>query len=156
MQWHYYFTLFSLSMIKFLFAPFGGPGLKLNFLETYISCVSGAIVSAIIFYFSSEYFLKRAHLKRKALIAESIKTGIPLKFKRKFTFFNKLIVKIKHRLGIIGLSMYAPLFLSVPIGSIIAAKFYGKDKRTFLFILMGIFVNGLVTTGLAYGIANFF
>ncbi len=156
MQWHYYFTLFSLSMIKFLFAPFGGPGLKLNFLETYVSCVAGAIVCAFIFYFSSEYFLKKAHLKRKALIAESIKTGVPLKFKRKFTFFNKLIVRIKHRLGIIGISMYAPLFLSVPIGSIIAAKFYGKDKRTFPFILMGIVINGGITTGMAYGIAYLF
>jgi hypothetical protein len=58
------------------------------------------------------------------------------------------------RLGIVGISFYAPFFLSVPIGSIISAKFFGKDKRTFPLIVLGIGVNGLITTGLAYFIFN--
>ena len=63
---------------------------------------------------------------------------------------NKFIVRIKRRFGIFGISMYAPLILSVPIGSIITAKFYGKDKRTFPLIVVGIIINGALTTGLAY------
>ena len=43
-------------MIKFLFTPFGGPAAKLTFLEAYLVCVAGAIFSAAIFYFMSEYF----------------------------------------------------------------------------------------------------
>jgi hypothetical protein len=60
MHWHFYFSLFGLSMIKFMFAPFGGPAMKLNFLETYLSCVAGAFLAAFIFYFSSEFFMIRA------------------------------------------------------------------------------------------------
>jgi hypothetical protein len=112
--------------------------------------VSGALFSATIFYFSSEFFMIRAHKKRKELVRISIETGIPLKPKRKFTGMNKFIVRIKRRLGIIGVSMYAPLFLSVPIGTIIAAKFYGKEKRTFPLIVAGTFINGGITTGIAY------
>ena len=156
MAWHFYFTLFGLSMIKFMFAPFAGPGLKLNFLETYISCISGAAVAAFIFYFSSEFFLIRAHKKRKAELHASITNGTPLKFKRKFTRFNKLIVKLKRNLGIYGIAFYAPLFLSVPVGSIVTAKFYGKEKRTFPLILLGICINGAITTGIAYIIESFF
>lgn len=156
MPWHFYFTLFTLSMIKFLFAPFGGPAMKLNFLETYLSCISGAFVAAFIFYFSSEFFMIRAHKKRQALLHASITNGTPLKYKPKFTRFNKLIVRLKRRLGIYGIAFYAPLFLSVPVGSIVTAKFYGKEKRTFPLILLGICINGAITTTLSYIIYNFF
>ena len=151
-----YIGFFCFSMIKFLVTPFGGPKAELEFEETYILCVAGAISSAAIFYFSSEYFLKKAHKKRKELIRKSIETGIPLKHKKKFTKANKLIVRIKHRLGIVGVAFYAPLFLSIPLGTIITAKFYGKEKRTFPLIILGIAINGLILTGSAYLIAYFF
>ncbi len=156
MLWGKYIGFFGFSMIKFLFTPFGGPKAGLSFVETYIVCVAGALLSAAIFFFSSEYFLKRAHKKRKELILKSIETGIPLKQKKKFTKTNKLIVRIKHKLGIIGVAFYAPLFLSIPIGTIITAKFYGKEKRTFPLIILGIGINGVITTGIAYIIADFF
>lgn len=156
MKWHLYISFFGFSTIKFLFTPFGGPGAKLTFLETYVSCVAGGIFSATIFFFASEYFMIRAHKKRKEMIRKFKEEGIPMKQKKKFTRMNKLIVWIKFRFGIIGVSMYAPLFLSVPIGSIIAAKFYGKDKRTFPLILLGMGVNGGITTGIAYGIGSLF
>ena len=73
-----------------------------------------------------------------------------MKAKKKFTRFNKFIVKLKRRFGIYGIAFYAPLFLSVPLGSIVTAKFYGKEKRTFPLILIGICMNGAITTGLAY------
>lgn len=156
MHWHLYLTFFGFSTIKFLFTPFGGPAAGLSFIETYVSCVSGGLFSAFIFYFSSEFFMIRAHKKRQELIRKSIETGIPLKPKKKFTGMNKFIVRIKRRLGIIGVTMYAPLFLSVPIGTIIAAKFYGKEKRTFPLIAVGMFVNGAITTGIAFLVQLFF
>lgn len=156
MLWGKYIGFFGFSMIKFLFTPFGGPKAGLSFVETYIVCVAGALLSAAIFFFSSEYFLKRAHKKRKELILKSLETGIPLKQKKRFTKTNKLIVRIKHKLGIIGVAFYAPLFLSIPIGTIITAKFYGKEKRTFPLIILGIGINGVITTGIAYIIADFF
>ena len=156
MLWGKYIGFFGFSMIKFLFTPFGGPKAGLSFIETYVVCVAGAVVSAAIFYFSSEFFLIRAHKKRKELLLQSIESGIPLKQKKKFTKTNKLIVRIKHKLGIIGVAFYAPLFLSIPIGTIITAKFYGKEKRTFPLIILGIGINGILTTGTAYIIADFF
>jgi hypothetical protein len=153
MNWGAYLGFFGLAMIKFLFAPFGGPLAKLTFIETYLSCVSGAIFCAIIFYFSAEFFMIRAHKKRKLLIQQAKEKGVELKRKKVFTKINKAIVKMK-RLGIVGICFYAPFFLSVPIGSIISAKFFGKDKRTFPLIVLGIGVNGLITTGLAYFMFN--
>lgn len=156
MNWEVYGFFFLFSMVKFLVTPFGGILADLTFIETYLSCVSGAIVSAAVFYYSSEYFLMRARKKRHQRYEECIAKGLEWKEKKKFTRTNKLIVRIKHRLGIVGTSMYVPLFLSVPIGSIITAKFYGKDKRTFPLIVLGMLVNGAITTGIHYGSAYLF
>ncbi|MDR0801665.1 hypothetical protein [Fluviicola sp.] len=139
-----------------MFAPFAGPEMKLNFFETYFSCISGAFAAAFVFYFSSEYFMLRARKKRLAALHRSITNGTPLKLKKSFTRFNKLIVRLKRRFGIYGIAFYAPLFLSVPVGSIVTAKFYGKEKRTFPLILLGICMNGAITTGLAYTLKELF
>ncbi|MCE3296782.1 MAG: hypothetical protein K0R65_2496 [Crocinitomicaceae bacterium] len=150
MDFGLYTTFFLLSTIKFLFTPFGGPIAGMNFWETYISCVGGAIFSAAVFYYASEYFMKRAKAKRTREKEEALKNGTELKPRKVFTKMNKFIVRIKRRFGIYGISLFAPLFLSVPIGSIITAKFYGKEKRTFFLVVAGMFMNGFITTGLAY------
>ena len=154
MKWGIYAGFFGFSMIKFLFTPLGGPAAGLTWLETYFACVAGAIISAAVFYFSSEFFMIRAHKKRKLLLEAALASGTPILVKRKFTRTNKAIVRIKHRLGIVGTSFFVPLFLSIPIGTIITAKFFGKDKRTFPYILTGIFVNGAVLTTIGWFIGR--
>jgi hypothetical protein len=151
-----YIGFFLLSTFKFLVTPFGGAAAGLTFAETYISCVSGGIFSAAIFFFSSGYFMKKAKIKHLEKLRLATESGEVLPVKKKFTKMNKYIVKLKHRFGIVGISMYAPLFLSVPVGSIITAKFYGTDKRTFPIIVFGMFFNGAITTGITFLIASFF
>ena len=150
MFWTGVTTLFFVSTFKFLFAPFGWKAFDLTFWETYISCVSGAILSASCFYFSANFFMKRAAEKRRKLYQDHLENGTPFKKKKVFTRMNKFVVRIKRSLGIYGTSLWAPLFLSVPIGSIITAKFYGKDVRTFPLIMLGMGINGMITTGMAY------
>lgn len=135
-----------------MFAPLGGPHLNLTFIETYLACCAGAIFSAAIFYFSAEFFLIRARKKRHGLHEKAKKEGIVLRKKRNFTRTNKLIVRIKKSMGIIGTCFWVPFFLSIPLGSIVTAKFYGKKKKTFPLILVGIFINALVTTTISYSI----
>jgi len=151
-----YLGFFLVSTVKFMFAPFGGPGAHMGFFETYFVCIAGALFSAAFFYFMSEFFMKRAHDKRARIRHAAAERGMPLPEKKKFTKVNKFIIRTKRSFGIYGIAMYAPFFFSVPIGSIIAAKFYGSDRRTFPLIVLGMFVNGMITTGLAYLIYSFF
>ena len=146
----HYLGLIGVSMIKFMFAPFYGLAFDLSFLETFLCTFMGGILSAVIFYWSAEFFMKRAATKRMEKITKAIESGKPVVHKRKMTRVNKTIVKVKRSIGIWGISLFAPLFLSVPLGSIISAKFYGKDKRTFFIILLGLAINGFSITALAY------
>tara|TARA_B110000285_G_scaffold89057_1_gene102181 strand:+ start:753 stop:1211 length:459 start_codon:yes stop_codon:yes gene_type:complete len=150
MAWGAISSLFFVSWIKFMFAPFGGPALGLTFLETYTGCVTGAILSSALFYFSADYLMERANTKRIQAKKKALINGTPVKQKKNFTRMNKFIVKIKRSLGQIGVCFWAPFFLSIPIGSIISAKFYGHSSKTYPLIVLGIFLNGIVTTGIAY------
>ena len=150
MKFGVYSGFFLVSMIKFLFSPLAGPDANLSFFETYFVCVAGALFSSGIFYFMSEIFLKKAAKKRTELRLGALEKGIELPRKNKFTKTNKFIVRMKMRFGIYGISMFAPLLLSIPLGTIVAAKFYGKERKTFFIIMLGIFLNGFLTTGLAF------
>ena len=143
-------SLFGVSTVKFSFAPFGGKIAGLTFIETYVSCCSGAIVSAAIFYFLSNYFIKKSIEKNAKIRQHFLDQGLPIPVKKRFTRMNKWVIRMKRSIGIIGIAFWAPFFLSIPLGSIITAKFYGHNKNTFLLIMTGIFVNGLITTGITY------
>lgn len=143
-------SLFLLSTFKFMFTPFGGPGLGLSFFETYFACISGGIVSAAVFYYSAEYFMLRAKRKRILQAKAEREHGERKKRKKTFTKLNKTVVKIKRSIGIIGISFWVPFFLSIPLGSIVVAKFYGDQKKTFPLVVLGLCINGFITTSLAY------
>lgn len=125
-----------------MFAPFAGPPFNLTFFETFFTCViGGSICSAICFFFSKVIILKINKFKIRNTKFER---------KKKFTKTNKLIVKSKLKLGRVGICFWAPFFLSVPFGSAIVAKFYSKKKGTFFLIFIGMNINALIMTSIAY------
>ncbi|MBU2019971.1 MAG: hypothetical protein KJ941_10030 [Bacteroidetes bacterium] len=145
MSWKALSTIFFLSMIKFMFAPFTGVGLSLSFVETALACFIGAVLSSAFFYFSSKYFMEKARYKRmnsppKKLSASAVKR------KRKV---NKIIVQLKRKLGIYGICFFGPLLLSIPLGTIICAKFYNHQSKTFPLIVLCLGINSIVLSALA-------
>jgi hypothetical protein len=150
MNWAAFSSVFFVATIKFLFSPFAGIPLGLDFVTTYLAAISGASLSSLFFYFGAELIMANSRKKRLQKENESILKGIPLKQKKKFTRGNKMTIKLKRSFGKIGLCFLAPSLLSIPLGTIIVAKFYGKEKDTFLWVFIGILVSGLITTSLAY------
>lgn len=150
MNWGAITAVFFSAFIKFMFAPFVSRGLSLDFFTTWIAVFSGGLISAMIFYFASEFFMKRNHAKKIAKIAEAKRLGEPVKLKRSFTRVNKALVRFKHSIGQKGICLFAPLILSVPVGSIICAKFYGKKGSTFPIIIFGLAMNSFLLSLLAF------
>jgi hypothetical protein len=135
-----YSTVFFLAMIKFFFAPLAAWKVGFSFWEVYLVCFAGAITSFCIFYLSSKFFMKRA--REKSLNAPST-----AKVKRKFTWFNKLMVRMKmSKAGFFWVVFLAPNFASVPLGSIIVAKFYGDRKSTFWYTVLSLAISAFLWT----------
>ena len=150
MNWTGYLTLATLATIKFMFSAIPGPALGLNYAETVISIFIGAVISGAFFFFSAEYFIHRAQNKRLKLFQEALNKGEAIAQKRVFSRMNKGVVRLKIRFGKIGICFWAPFLLSVPIGSIIVAKFYGKYSFTFLYVILGMLINSLLTSFIVY------
>lgn len=149
MKWGAVSAVFFLSFVKFMFAPFTGAGLKLDFVSIWLSAFAGGLVSAIVFYFLSDFFMKRSQRKKMEKRHKMEKAGLVYKNKKNFTRVNRTIIKVKHKIGQYGLCFLAPLILSVPVGSIICAKFYGHQKNTFSLILFGLAINSCLLSILA-------
>lgn len=141
MNWELIGTGFGLGTFKFLFSHwsaywgFGEPEF-ITLIEIFIATTSGAWIAMAAFFYSSGYFMRRAAQKRMNIILEARKKGIEPKRKKIFTRTNKFIVQIKRSVGVYGITFLAPLLLSIPIGSIICAKFYGEQKKTFPLMLL--------------------
>jgi len=147
MNWSAYITLASLATVKFMFSAIPGPHLGASPVETVLSIFIGGCVGSAFFYYSAEFFMKRNRDKRQKQREEM---GCDYVEKNKFTRVNKGIVKLKNRFGKVGICFWAPFLLSVPVGSIVVAKFFGRESFTFLFIVIGMAINASLTTFIVY------
>lgn len=149
MNWTAITSIFFLSTIKFMFAPFAGAGLSLSFFETALTCFAGAAVSSAFFYFSSSLLMKRHHEKKMTKQNGQSHSASDLKKALRKRRINRYIVKLKWTFGQYGICFIAPLFLSVPIGSIICAKFYYHKSNNFFIVLLCLACNSLLLTTMA-------
>lgn len=135
-----YGIAFLLGTAKFLFAASIISTTSLSPLEIAVSTGLGAIISFNIFYWSSSYFMRVAKEKK----IRAIHNGT-YKSKSSFTKLNKWMVKTKKSTsGFWLLCIFAPLFLSIPIGSIIVAKFYRQNPLTYPVVMVSLSVLAFI------------
>lgn len=148
MTWHVFIFIFSMGIVKFLFTPTFAyatfPDYNLTHWEIVLPMIAGALFGFNLFYWFAEFFMERAKTKR----IKAIKSG-KKKRKKNFTKLNKFIVRIKmSNAGLIVLSTVGLMFMSIPIGGVVLAKFY-REKHIAYFIGMAtiIVVAFLLTFG---------
>lgn len=142
------FALFSTW--KFMFTPMLGPAAGLVFVETFFSCLAGGFVSVTLFYFGSNYFMEQARRRKLRKVEQAMRKGKKVKIAKTFSRTNRTIIKIKLKLGKWMICWLVPLFFSLPLGSIITAKFYKHHKNTYFLILVGVAINCFLITGGTY------
>lgn len=136
MSWHVFIFIFAMGIVKFLFAPTlayaAFPGQNLTHWQIIIPMISGALFGFNLFYWFSEFFMDRAKKKR----IKAIRSGNKKK-KKNFTKLNKFIVRIKMSdMGLVILSTVGLMFMSIPIGAVVLAKFY-REKHIAYFLGTG-------------------
>ena len=136
--------VFAVSTIKFLVAPALSFGLGLNFVQTWLSTTAGGIAGVLIFFFLSrwmivlysKYFVYYFH-RLKSRIYGTLDLKLPKIIpSRIFTRRNRMIVKLVRKYGLIGIVVLTPVFLSIPLGTFLAARFYAGN-RFLVYYLIG-------------------
>ena len=133
--------LVLLSTVKFLFVPFLSVHVHdYNFITAVLINSIGGVIGITFFFRTSAYFIERSIEKRKH----------SLKKKKIFTRSNRFLVKVKNTMGMYGLAFLILPFLSIPISSIISAKYYHLHKGKMLLLL---YSSSIVWSFLLSGIA---
>lgn len=69
--------------------------------------------------------------------------------KRNFSRMNKVIVNVKRKFGLIGLAIITPAIISIPIGCILAAKYFRTRSLTLPLLLLSTLLWSLFLSGIA-------
>lgn len=88
-------------------------------------------------------------VRRRSRVS-SFPEGQPKIFTRK----NRRIVKFKGSFGLIGLVIVTPAILSIPIGCVVAAKFYRHNRYTYPMLLVSTFIWSLGLSVVVYYIKS--
>ncbi|MBN8703407.1 MAG: hypothetical protein J0M08_10100 [Bacteroidetes bacterium] len=125
-------SVFILSAIKFGIG--GVPAAifaKFSFFKSVTITTIGGITGTVFFTYLSDWLIKG--LKK-------VKDKKQKKAKRKFTKTNRVIVWTKMKLGLTGIAVITPLFLSIPLGCFIAMRYYENKQRVILYMSVSIFM----------------
>ncbi len=153
-----------LSGIKFVFAPVLSMGLGFSYIQTIIITSLGGLAGVYFFYYLSETMVKFYNksiypyfsLKKKH---KPIDFGIPVKSypqksKRSFTFKNKTIVRTRTTFGIRGIAMLTPILLSIPLGAFLVNRYYGHDKKKFVYMGVSVVLWSFLVTSVLFFLRN--
>ncbi|MGV9012470.1 MAG: hypothetical protein ACOH13_07745 [Flavobacteriales bacterium] len=113
-----------------------------TYLETVLLTATGGCLGTLVFYFGGSRVLEWLRLRHVSKRAQAIALGKAPK--RVFTRTNRLIVRIKRGYGVKGLALLSPPILSIPITSILAAKYFRHDRRTLPLLLSSVVVWSFV------------
>jgi hypothetical protein len=121
--------IWLLSTVKFVLGAVPlALALGFSFWKTIAVTCSGGFVGVTLFVNLGEYLVTKARERKEKRRAEG-----KLQPKKNFTRTNKIIVRVKRNFGLPGIAFLTPLLLSIPIGSIVAMRYYRhKSKYTIL------------------------
>lgn len=135
-----------LSSVKFLLAPSTAIAAGYGFLKTLVITFCGGSSGIIFFYYFGGWTLKKLGCMGVSTTKVN-EASIP---KRKiFTKKNKWIIKIKSKFGLAGLSLITPGIISIPIGSILAAKYFRRNPNTLAYLVASVFLWSLALTSIS-------
>jgi hypothetical protein len=133
---------------KFMFAPALSYELGYGFWKSMLFTTSGGIIG--IFSFAFLGHLIRRYWRRFILLfwlpftkktySELIQTP-----RKKFKNTTRWVIRIKNKFGIVGIAALTPLFLSIPVGTVVAMSlFRNRFRSIFLIICFLIFWSVLL------------
>lgn len=103
---------------------------KMSFLETILYTNIGGLIGVAFFMFFSKGVIRLY----ETLIPQNRRSK--KKLKKIFTKKNRRLAMIRMKYGMLGIVSLTPVLLSIPVGSFLVVKYYGKVKTAFLYLII--------------------
>jgi hypothetical protein len=143
-------TVIAGSTLKLLWAAIAGAGFGFTFLQNFLFTSIGGCIGVIVFFRLSSWLMERARLKALRKRAERMASGAASAV-RIFTKWNRWIIRLKHTSGLRGIAALTPLVLTIPVGSVLAARYFRHDRRTIPALMLSVVLQALCVSALLSG-----
>jgi hypothetical protein len=148
-------TVIAVGGLKMMVAAGFGAGFGFTFFKTFLFTSIGGCMGVLVFYRLSDWLMERSRLQWLKRRAESLlQGGRPLK--PVFTKRNRWLIRLKHVSGYLGVAALTPLVLTIPVGSILAARFFHHDRRTVPALLVSVVLQALCVSAVLTGAVDQF
>lgn len=128
------------SSVKFLFAPSTVYFSGYSYFETILITVFGGVLGVVVFFYTGAAFF--------TFLSDRFSRAGKQK-KSPFTRRNRMIVKLKATWGLFGLAIVSPCLISIPIGSLLAAKYFRHSKWTLPFMIGSVVMWSFILTSIS-------
>ena len=105
--------------------------MKMSYTETILFTNIGGILGVILFAFASKMII---------MLWEKLwphKYQVKSRNKRIFSPKNRRFVKIKSKYGLPGIVVLNPVILSIPVGTFLVTKYYGRKIINYIWLITG-------------------
>lgn len=117
----------GISAVKFVLGPFLAFASGLSYWQTLIITAAGGIFGVLFFFYFSQWLAQIiSSYKNQAYFLFGVNAK-PNK-KKVFNWRNRMLVRVIQTFGLAGIAAITPALLSIPLGTIIAARYF-RDKR---------------------------
>ena len=139
-SWGEILVLALTASVKYLYTPPIILGLGYSFWETLFIMLAGGLAGILAWYFAGGLLMQGLSWIGGKIWPKSNKP------KKKFSRKNKFIVRTKARWGLIGLAVITPCIISIPIGTLLAVRYFRNDWRTLPYLLISTVAWAVVLT----------
>lgn len=152
-----YINVMVLASVKYFWATPYAYLFRLNQVEAFILMELGGLLGFLFFYALFSFLLKELKLIWP-LIYFITPRIFKVRFEQwldgrryrkltasKFTRWNKLIVNIRRKSGMLGIVILTPVVLSIPVGAFLGIKYFHHKRSYIPWMLLSIFLWGIVS-----------
>jgi len=132
-----FFSIFLLTMLKFIAGPVGGYAAGFSLLKTIIVTVTGMMTSVTLFTFLGTFLRERVF-------------GKFFKSRKTFTNRNRKFVTIWNKYGQIGVALLTPILLTPIGGTLLLTSFRTPKAIIMIYMSVSAVVWAIVVSGALY------
>ena len=143
-------------MIKYFYTPIYAHIIGLDIWGTAISMITGGVIGFLIYYHISKIvILSTRHLKPigRKVVPDQIqnqyrihraKRQLRKQNRRRFTWRNRMIVKLGKNYGMYTIIILTPILISLLLGAFLLRKYYGNRSEAVPLMIVSIIVEGSI------------
>lgn len=125
-QWSQIVVIVLLSIFKYGFGIFSAVNSSIGFWPSIIANLVGGGIGILLFIHFGYWITKnyyRIRYKNKTY--------------KRFNWWNKFLVKLKRKFGLIGIALFSPILLTIPVGVMLALQITANKLKIFKYIFGG-------------------